>query len=93
MKKRIVLLTTLAAMMAAAMALSGVAQAKPIAEDKADKKCLVEAVRTVEQPGFHPSDYTFFGGTEGPDRTGTFTPTDELSRDAATAQKLNERLV
>jgi Ca2+-binding RTX toxin-like protein len=29
---------------------------------------LAEAVRTVEQPGFNPSDYTFFGGTdEGPD--------------------------
>ena len=65
--KRILLLTTLAAMMAAAMALSGVAQAKPITEDKADKKCLMEAVRTVEQPGFNPSDYTFVGGTDGPD--------------------------
>jgi Ca2+-binding RTX toxin-like protein len=65
--KRIVLLTALAAMMAAAMALSGVAQAKPITEDKADKKCLVEAVRTVEQPGFKPAAYTFFGGTEDND--------------------------
>ena len=63
--KRIVLLTALAAMMAAAMALSGVAQAKPITITKADKACLVEAVRTVEQPGFNPSDYTFHGGNEG----------------------------
>ena len=55
--KRIVLLTALAAMMAAAMALSGVAQAKPITTTKADKACLVEALRTVEQPGFNPSDY------------------------------------
>ena len=65
--KRIVLLATLAAMMAAAMALSGVAQAKPITTTKADKACLVEAVRTVEQPGFNPSDYNFVGGTEGTD--------------------------
>jgi Ca2+-binding RTX toxin-like protein len=65
--RRIVLLTALAAMMAAAMALSGVAQAKPITNTKADKACLVEAVRTVEQPGFNPSNYTFHGGTEGND--------------------------
>jgi hypothetical protein len=36
--KRILLLTPLAAMLAAAMALSGVAQAKPIA-NSADAKC------------------------------------------------------
>jgi len=65
--KRIVLLTVLTAMMAAAMALSGVAQAKPITNGKADAKCLVEAVRTVEDPGFNPSDYSFHGGTEGDD--------------------------
>jgi hypothetical protein len=64
--KRIVLLTALAAMMAAAMALCGVAQAKPITNGKADAKCLVEAVRTL-QPGFKPSDYAFHGGTEGDD--------------------------
>jgi Ca2+-binding RTX toxin-like protein len=65
--KRIVLLTTLAAMMAAAMALSGVAQTKPITNTKADTKCLVEAAKTVEQPGFKPANYTFHGGTEGND--------------------------
>jgi hypothetical protein len=64
--RRIVLLTTLAAMMAAAMALSGVVQAKPI-NTKADAKCLAEAAQTVDQPGFNPSNYTFHGGTEGID--------------------------
>ena len=63
--KRIVLLTALATMMAA-MALSGVAQANPITNTKADKECFLEAVRTL-QPGFKPSDYTFHGGTEGND--------------------------
>jgi hypothetical protein len=62
--KRVMLLVTVALMLAAAMALSGMVQAKPITNTNADKKCLVEAVRTVEQPGFNPSDYTFFGGTE-----------------------------
>jgi Ni/Co efflux regulator RcnB len=42
--KRIVLLTALAAMMAAAMALSGVAQAKPITIGDTGKKCFLEAV-------------------------------------------------
>jgi hypothetical protein len=63
--KRIVLLTALAAMMAATMALSGVAQAAPVG-GKADAKCLAEAVRTLG-PGFKPSNYTFHGGTEGND--------------------------
>jgi Ca2+-binding RTX toxin-like protein len=66
MKKRIVVLTTLAAMLAAAMALSGVAQAKPTIGTKADAKCLAQAAQTL-QPGFKPSDYTFHGGTEGDD--------------------------
>jgi hypothetical protein len=65
MKKRILLLTTLAAMLAAAMALSGVAQAAPVG-GSADAKCLAEAVQTL-QPGFNPADYTFIGGTEGID--------------------------
>jgi hypothetical protein len=63
--RRILLLTTLAAMLAAAMALSGVAQAKPTIVTKADAKCLAEAAKTVEQPGFKPADYAFHGGTEG----------------------------
>src|SRR5918995_7235819 len=67
MKKRIVLLSTLAAMLAAAMALSGVAQAAPTIDTKADAKCLAEAAKTVEQPGFNPADYAFHGGTEGND--------------------------
>ena len=67
MKKRILLLTTLAAMLAAAIALSGVAQAEPTIGTKADAKCLAEAAKTVEQPGFKPADYTFIGGTEGDD--------------------------
>src|SRR5215217_1077826 len=62
MKKRILLLTTLAAMLVAAMALSGVAQGAPVG-DPADAKCLAEAVQTL-QPGFKPTDYTFIGGTE-----------------------------
>jgi hypothetical protein len=61
--KRIVLLTTLAAMMAAAMALSGVAQARPIS-GPADAKCAKLAIKTLG-PSFNPSNYTFFGGTEG----------------------------
>jgi hypothetical protein len=65
MKKRILLLTTLAAMLVAAMALSGVAQAAPTIGTKADAKCLAEAAKTVEQPGFKPADYAFHGGTEG----------------------------
>jgi hypothetical protein len=44
-----------------------VAQAKPITNTKADAKCLAEAAKTVEQPGFKPADYTFHGGTEGGD--------------------------
>ena len=72
MKKPIVLLTTLAAMLAAAMALSGVAQAAPTIASKADAKCLAEAAKTVEQPGFNPSNYTFHGGTEGIDDSAYF---------------------
>src|SRR5688572_4385309 len=64
--KRIVLLTALAAMTAAAMALSGVALAQPITIGDAGKKCFLEAVRTL-QPGLKTADYTFHGGTEGND--------------------------
>src|SRR5829696_5037528 len=67
MKKRILLLTTLAAMMAASMSLSGVAQAAPTIGSKADAKCLAEAAKTVEQPGFNPANYTFIGGSAGND--------------------------
>jgi hypothetical protein len=69
MMKRIVLLTTLAAMMAAAMALSGVAQAKPIS-GKADVQCLQLAIKTLG-PSFNPGTYNFVGGTEGNDRYDT----------------------
>jgi RTX calcium-binding nonapeptide repeat (4 copies) len=41
-----------------------VAQAKPTIGTRADAKCLAEAAKTVEQPGFNPSNYTFHGGTE-----------------------------
>jgi hypothetical protein len=50
-------------MLAAAIALSGVAQAAPTIGSTADAKCLAEAVQTL-QPGFKPADYTFIGGTE-----------------------------
>ena len=63
--KRILLLVTLALMLASAMALSGVAQARPIAES-ADAKCAKLAIKTLG-PSFNPSNYTFIGGTEGQD--------------------------
>ena len=65
--RRILVVLTVAAMMAAAMALSGVAQAASTVGTEADAKCLTEAAKTVEQPGFNPSNYTFHGGTEGDD--------------------------
>jgi Ca2+-binding RTX toxin-like protein len=65
--KRILLLVTVASMLAAAMALSVVAQAAPTIGTTADAKCLAEAAKTVEQPGFNPSNYTFIGGTEADD--------------------------
>jgi Ca2+-binding RTX toxin-like protein len=70
--RRILLLTTLAAMLAAAMALSGVAQAKPTATS-ADRQCMKLAIQTL--PKFKPAHYTFIGGTEGDD-IDTFTATD-----------------
>src|SRR5215213_622037 len=60
--RRMVLLTTLAAMIAAAMALLGVAQARPIAVSP-DAKCAKLAIKTLG-PSFNPSNYTFIGGTE-----------------------------
>jgi hypothetical protein len=62
--RRILLLVTVALMLAAAMALSGVAQAKPIA-NSADLQCLKLAIKTL--PNFNPAHYTFHGGTEGND--------------------------
>jgi Ca2+-binding RTX toxin-like protein len=63
--KRILLLVTVASMLAAAMALSGVAQAKPVA-DSPDAKCAQLTIQTLG-PSFNPSKYTFHGGTEGDD--------------------------
>jgi hypothetical protein len=63
--KRILSLVMVALMLAAAMALSGVAQARPLA-DPADAKCFALAMRTLS-PGFIPADYTFISGTEGID--------------------------
>ena len=63
--RRILLLTTLAAMLAAAMALSGVAQARPIG-GPADAQCAKLAIKTLG-PSFNPGTYTFIGGTEGDD--------------------------
>src|SRR5215213_2403301 len=61
MRRRMVLLA--AAMMAAMMAMSGVAQAAPIGSS-ADAQCLKLAIQTLG-PNFKPSNYTFLGGTEG----------------------------
>lgn len=56
---------SLALMLAAAMALSGVAQARTMA-DSADAQCGKLAIRTLG-PGFDPSGYTFIGGAAGDD--------------------------
>jgi Ca2+-binding RTX toxin-like protein len=63
--KRMLLLVTVGLMLAAAMALSGVAQAAPIS-DKADAQCAKLAIKTFG-PSFNPSNYTFHGGTVGED--------------------------
>src|SRR5829696_1094104 len=63
--KRMLLLVTVALMLAGAMALSGVAQARPIA-DSPDAKCTKLAIKTLGA-SFNPSNYTFIGGTEGTD--------------------------
>ena len=62
--RRILLLVTVALMLAAAMALSGVAQSKPTIGTKADAKCLAQAAKSVEHPGFKPSNYAFHGGDD-----------------------------
>jgi Ca2+-binding RTX toxin-like protein len=67
MKKRIMLLTTLAAMLAAAIALSGVAQAAPIG-GPADAQCAKLAIQTLG-PRYNPGTYTFHGGTESTSTT------------------------
>src|SRR5215211_2645938 len=59
--RRILLLVTVASMLAAAMALSGVAQAKPTATS-ADRQCMMLAIQTL--PNFKLGHYTFHGGTE-----------------------------
>ena len=59
--RRILLLVTVASMLAAAMALSGVAQAKPTATS-ADRQCMKLAIKTL--PNFKPAHYTFHGGTD-----------------------------
>jgi hypothetical protein len=64
--KRVSLLVTVALMLAAAMTLSGVAQAAPTTGTKADAMCLAEAAKTLK-PGFNPSNYAFHGGTTGDD--------------------------
>jgi hypothetical protein len=62
--RRILLLVTVASMLAAAMALSGLAQAKPTATS-ADRQCKKLAIQTL--PNFKPAHYTFHGGTESAD--------------------------
>jgi hypothetical protein len=70
--RRILLLTTLAAMMAAARALSGVSQARPIS-GSADAKCAKLAIKTLG-PSFNPSNYTFHcGSADSNDFTGVGT--------------------
>src|SRR5215217_3487959 len=63
--KRILLLTTLAAMLAAAMALSVVALAAPTS-DSPNAKCEKLAAQTLG-PSFNPANYTFHGSTAGND--------------------------
>jgi hypothetical protein len=62
--RRILLLVTVALILAAALALSGVAQAKPTATS-ADRQCKKLAIQTL--PNFKPAHYTFHGGTEDSD--------------------------
>ena len=65
MKRISLLVTAVASMLAAATALSGVAQAEPIS-DSPDAKCANLTIKTLG-PRFNPSIYTFHGGTEGDD--------------------------
>src|SRR5215213_4748546 len=62
-------------MLAAAMALSGVAEAAKKG-GKADAQCAKLAIQTLG-PGVNPSNYTFHGGTEGNDLDDTFKPPTE----------------
>jgi Ca2+-binding RTX toxin-like protein len=59
--RRILLLVTVASMLAAALALSGLAQATPVATS-ADRQCMQLAIQTL--PNFKPAHYTFHGGTD-----------------------------
>ena len=63
--KRTLSLVTVALMLPAAMALSGLAQAAPI-DGKADAQCAKLAKRTLG-PSYNSSNYTFIGGAEGID--------------------------
>jgi hypothetical protein len=67
--RRILMLLSVAAMLAAAMALSGVAQAKPTATS-ADRQCKKLAIQTL--PNFNPAHYTFHGGTDDSQVSDTF---------------------
>jgi hypothetical protein len=63
-----------ASMTAVAMALSGVAQAKP-KSDSPDAKCAKLAIQTLG-PSFNLSSLTFHGGTEGSDNFNGAATTD-----------------
>src|SRR5215218_3361556 len=65
MMKHLFMLLSLALMIGAAMALSGVAQAKSNSASP-DAKCAKQASAKLGK-GFDPSGYTFFGGTAGDD--------------------------
>src|SRR5215210_6508197 len=65
MMKRMFMLMSLALMIGAAMALSGVAQAKSNSASP-DAKCAKQASAKLGK-GFDPSGYTFVGGTAGDD--------------------------
>jgi hypothetical protein len=65
--RRILLLMTLALILAAAMALSGVAQAKTTIGGPTAAQCKNLAIKTLGK-GFDPSGYAFVAGTAGDDR-------------------------
>ena len=69
--RRILLLASLALMLASALAVGGVAQANTTIGGKAQAKCKNLAIATIG-PDFDPSGYTFVVGTAGND---TFTNT------------------
>ena len=64
--RRILLLASMALMFAAAMALSGVAQAKTTIGGPTAAQCKNLAIKTLGK-GFDPSGYTFVVGTGGND--------------------------